>query len=673
MPIAGTRFAPVEEMIHGVLVRDPYRWLEDRSLPETEDWLRHQQEIRGTYLAGCNDLGKIRERVEMHLDVEAVDQPCRVGSRYFYRRRNQGQEQSCIYVRDGAIDRVLVDPGTEGSFVSVGIHRISTDGSLLAFDRRHGGEDRKSIHLVEVVSGAVLSDHLDRGYARGFVFASDNRGYFYCHDSSSNANEHTIRLHLFHKSGEDQVVFRKARSDGSRLVLTADHVHLGAIWINEVNGELLEDLWVANRRQPFEWHNVFSMKRLPFSPILKAGRVFALTQEAGSEWRVVELDTNGHELGDVFPKQPGVLRQLAFRNKRIFASFFQGMEFLLKSWSLDGEELLDVPLPAHGTVDLLTCPGDESSLFVSFESFALPPRLLEYDVHTNQLDTWHARPATNRADAYRIVDNAYAAADGVTIPLTLLSSETAHQPAPAIMTSYGGFGVPMTPRFSVLVTILLELGVVFAVPHIRGGGEFGRTWHEAGRGRNRQVSFDDFLSAVHWLFNEGVTTSEQLAIFGGSNSGLLVGVAITQRPNLFRAALCVAPLLDMVRYEHFANVAKWRSEYGTVHSQEEFAVLHGYSPYHRIAEGVDYPATLFVTGDCDERCDSAHVRKMAARLQERSAQRRPIIVDFCAERGHSPVLPLSVRINALSLRIAFLCRELRIPVRFGDHHETVHS
>ena len=266
--------------------------------------------------------------------------------------------------------------------------------------------------------------------------------------------------------------------------------------------------------------------------------------------------------------------------------------------------------------------------------------------------------------------------DGTLVPLTLVSfdrSADAATPRPVIMTSYGGFGVPVTPQFSVLVTMLMELGAVFAIPHIRGGGEGGKEWHYVGRARNRQLSFDDFIAAAEWLCRQGLTTPARIGIFGGSNSGLLVGAAMTQRPDLFGAVVCIAPLLDMVRYEVFDQAVKWRTEYGTVDDPDDFRALYAYSPYHRIAENVNYPATLFVSGDKDDRCNPAHVRKMAARLQGRSAQKSPVIVDYSEERGHSPVLPLSVRVPALARRVAFLCRQLGIPVASGGFDDMARS
>jgi prolyl oligopeptidase len=228
----------------------------------------------------------------------------------------------------------------------------------------------------------------------------------------------------------------------------------------------------------------------------------------------------------------------------------------------------------------------------------------------------------------------------------------------------------MTPQFSVLVAFMLECGAIFAIPHIRGGGEFGKAWHEAGRRRNRQTSFDDFLCAAEWLCREEITSPSQLAIFGGSNSGLLVGTAMTQRPDLFRAVICIAPLLDMVRYEHFDQALNWRKEYGTCESEEDFHALYAYSPYHRILDNVDYPAVFFVTGDQDDRCNPAHVRKTAARLIENTEQSKTVLVDYSCERGHSPVLPLSVRIDALARRVAFLGSELNLPLINGGSHET---
>jgi prolyl oligopeptidase len=231
---------------------------------------------------------------------------------------------------------------------------------------------------------------------------------------------------------------------------------------------------------------------------------------------------------------------------------------------------------------------------------------------------------------------------------------------PTIMTSYGGYGISMTPQFSVFAAFFMEKGCIFALPSIRGGSEFGTAWHEAAKRRKRQTAFDDFLSAAEWLIATGRTVSQRLAIFGGSNSGLLVGTAMTQRPDLFGAVLCMVPVLDMLRHHLFDSAHVWKQEFGTSDNLEDFRAQLGYSPYHNIRAGVEYPATMIVSGDADQNCNPLHARKMTARLQAASASDHPILLDYHPHRGHSPVLPLTQRIDALTDRLAFICHQLKL-------------
>jgi prolyl oligopeptidase len=233
---------------------------------------------------------------------------------------------------------------------------------------------------------------------------------------------------------------------------------------------------------------------------------------------------------------------------------------------------------------------------------------------------------------------------------------------PTIMTSYGGYGLSMTPQFRILVAFLIENGCLFALPNIRGGSEFGAQWHNAAKRRNRQTAYDDFLSAAEWLITSGKTVPERLAIFGGSNSGLLVGAALTQRPDLFRAVVCILPILDMLRYHLFDHGHVWQSEFGTADDPGDFVALANYSPYHRVQDGTAYPATMIVSGDSDQTCNPLHARKMTARLQAANTSRFPIILDYSVFRGHSPMLPLSDRIEGLTNRLSFLCDQLQLSV-----------
>jgi len=670
MSVVFAPFPPVEEEIHGIAVRDPYRWLEDRCLPETEQWIEQQKHRCGVYFSGCDDLSTLRNRVQHFLNVDVVDQPARVHNRYFYRRRSQDQEQACIYTRDADTgeERLLVDPAGEGAFTSVGIHSISADASLVAFEVKHDGGDTKEIRIVDVDSGRILPDRIPHGYARGFAFAAGNCGFYFCQESSSEGRKHTIQFHAFSNLTPDRVVFSCERTRQSRLTLIADTVYLGAKWIHDQGQELVCDLFIAPRLRDEDWRPVFRNRRPPHSPILYRGRIFVFCSESAPNGKIVELGVDGVELQTVVPENDVAPGQIAVARERFHVSYFKHGRSSIHRWTLAGNDAGEIPIPAGGTCSLLPSIGThENGIFCTHESFTDRLSIFEIEPESGRPLPWHCPTVSHERQHCEVSSLSFVARDGTAIPITLVLRERADQPKmrPVIMTSFGGFGLQMMPQFSVLVTIMMELGAVFAVPHIRGGGEHGRSWHEAGRRRSRQTAIDDFIAAAEWLCAEGITSPARLAIFGGSNSGLLAGAAMTQRPDLFGAVLCIAPLLDMVRYERFDCAARWRNEYGTVEDPEDFQALYAYSPYHHVLEEVNYPATLFVAGDKDDRCNPAHVRKMATRLQKRAAQHNTVLVDYSRKRGHSPALPLSIRVDALARRLAFLCRELGIDVPPG--------
>ncbi len=666
MPRMSAPYPAVEDIIHGVTVKDPYRWLEDRSLPETEEWLQNQKRRCDEYFAGCPDIDRIRERVREYLDVEVMDQPARIGEKLFFRRRARGQEQGCIYVRENGIDRLLVDPSPEGIFVSIGIHRISCDGRFLAYERKEGGEDTKEIHVVNVETSQRLSTYLERGFARGFVFTTDNRGFYCCHETPNATGDHEIRLRLFDESVEDQVVFRAARSHGTRLVLTADELNIGAIWYRNDQDCLRADFWMTHQCEPYEWIRVAARRELPFGPILKNGRIFALIQASNSGERLVELDQAGNVIKTIIPNEFGTLRNFVVGDC-VYALFYSERHFILRIWTFESVKLACLSLPHGVTVQLLPNYGDGKSLFFTTESFIDPVTVHEYVPSPSQTLSLHQVIVEMKSpSSLHIREEAATANDGISVPVTLVSSRPSTTASPTIMTGYGGFGIPASPQFSVLVSILLELGVTFALAHVRGGSDFGRAWFSTARGRKRQRSIDDFTTVAEWLFQEEIASRGNLAIFGGSNAGLLVAAAMANRPELFRVVLCIAPLLDMVRYALFDDAWKWRAEYGSNLDSGDFRALYAYSPYHHVQADTNYPAVLFISGDRDSRCNPAHTRKMTAILQNRVAQDRAVLLDYRGERGHSPVLPLTIRIDSLARRIAFVCRELNISWSRGE-------
>lgn len=661
----------VDEVLHGVTVSDPYRWLEDRDSPETEAWILSQKARLESYFSRLPCLDALRFRVSEFLNQNVIDEVAEIGDRCFYRHRKKNQEQACIWVKDRVTrkTRVLVDPNDQGQYISVRVRVISNDGSLLAYELRHGGEDKAAIHVVDAVSGRTLPEKLDAGYCRGFVFSTDNAGFFFCHELTSATGDHAIRLRRFGQGDEEgRVVFHQPRTAGSRLVLLSDDFHLGAAYVHEHASELVIDFFRTQRDQDKNWHCVFRNKPISCGPFLINGRILMLTEEGAPNGRIVELCENGSVRGVIVPESESRIDQLTVVGQTLHVAYQIDATMSAWAYSLTGKCLGRVHLRQNGSVTFLpNYSGHADRLFYSYQSFTEPPTIYAYRLKTGKSERWKSTRSAHRA-SYRILRRSYPSRDGTEIPITLVMGQD-HEPnavRPVILTSYGGFGVCMTPRFSVLVSILLELGVVFAVPSIRGGSDKSPSWYEAARRRKRQVAIDDFICAAEWLCSQHISSPDQLAIFGGSNSGLLVGAALTQRPDLFHAVLCIAPLLDMVRYERFGQARKWESEYGTVKDAEDFRALYAYSPYHHLDSERDYPSVLFVTGDKDDRCDPLHVRKMAARLQNRIVQTNPILVDYSSERGHCPVLPLSVRIDALTRRIAFLCHELNIALPLGD-------
>jgi prolyl oligopeptidase len=668
MSVGASNFRSAEEIIHGMQVRDPFRWLEDRGLSETQRWIDAQRASCEAYFAGCPALPILRNRVRMLLDTETLDQPVAAGEYRFYRRREQGREQASIYVCNttAGVERCLVEPSGWGPFASVTIHRVSDDGQMLAYEFRIGGGDAREIRVIDTRDARPVAEPIERGYPRGFAFSTYEKGFYYCQDALSLTGDLSIRYRSMLPASADRVLFSRPRTGTGRLTLIADEVQLGAVWIHSSGKDQLCDCFVAPRDNDLEWRAVFLNKPMPYYPILRNGRIFVLSHDGAPNGKVVELTVDGKEVRVTVPEAETTPRQMAVAGGRFFVNYVEGAHSVIRSWTLNGDPEEGIDVPKEGTIQILPqLIASADTFFFTHESFLQPPRIYEYAARMQTTTAFNEDAQSDEIRTCRVERVSFPSSDGTEIPLTLvaLPGTSFHQNQPVIMTGYGGFGAPLTPQYSVLVNIMLELGAIFVVPHVRGGGEFGSSWHEAARGASRQTAVGDFTRAAEWLCSEGITTPQRLAIFGGSNAGLLVAAAMTGKPGLFRAVLSIAPLLDMVRYERFDQAAKWRSEYGSVANAAEFRALLSYSPYHHVRRNIDYPAVLFVTGDSDDRCNPAHVRKMAARLQERAVQHHPVLVDYSAERGHSPVLPLSVRIEALARRTAFLCRELGIQVR----------
>ena len=663
---------PVTDVLHGVPITDPYRWLEDQNSARTRVWIERQNQYARAYLDNIPGRERVRDRIREFLSVENYDSLLIAGGHYFFRKRLPNQEQPCIYMREGAYgaDHLLIDPSDRGTgnYTAVIPLRVSPDGQLLVYEVKEGGERTGTFELLEIEARKRLPDLLPRGYLRGFTFAPDGKSFYYVHEAL-DAKRPFYRAAYQHRLGtqssEDREIFFAGEDKTIRLCLTSDRNRLGF-----VVHHFLEKTLIDIHLKPFEGDAqpvaIFRGIDYMLTPWLTDGKILAITDCKAPNRRIVEirLRKNGeHEWIDIVPETDTPICNWFVVGDSIFVSYIKEMAHRVLIYDFSGKKRGEMPIRSDDTIRMIGGSPENDELLFETESFTEPIGIYRYSARTNERTLWSKRIIPFDSADYSCSRIWFMSKDSTEIPMFLVGRRDVLERSgnPTIMTSYGGYGVSMTPQFSIFVAFLMERGCLFALPNIRGGSEFGIAWHNAAKRRNRQTAYDDFLCAAEWLLKTGRTAPGRLGIFGGSNSGLLVGAALTQRPDLFAAVVCMVPMLDMLRYHLFNNAHVWKEEFGTVEDPDDFAALAKYSPYHQVRDGVAYPATMIVSGDADRSCNPLHARKMTARLQAANVSEHPIFLDYSRFRGHSPVLPLGERIEALTDRMAFLCDQFQLP------------
>ncbi len=670
-----TPVEPVTEILHGVAITDPYRWLEEQNSPRTRKWLEEQTAYTRAYLDAIPGRAQIRKRVEELCAVESVSEPWKVGNRYFYLKRMASKPQPVIVMREGESgeenDLLCSARGSVGTTTAVSILRISRDGRLLAYCTREGGEDSCAVSILDVDGRAILPDSLPPGFLRGLVFASDSRGFYYSHEiiGASRPFHHSVFWHAFGTaSQEDTEVFFGGEDPIMQLVLygSFDGKRLG----------YLKHYRTDPKRNDFFVHDVAaggSPQALVdqieglFIPFLLENKVIALTDWQAPNCRVVAIDVDHPQREhwqDIVPQSNSRIHNITVAGDLVFISTVESIAARIDVFDLKGTRCGTVPLPSKGTAYLFQSRPDTDTVFYRFSSFDHPPAILRYRVVGGKQEVWEASNVPFDPASIKVEQVRYTSQDGTQVPMFLVcqNGPRASRSLPTFLTGYGGFGINITPQFAAYATYLLERGCLLAISNLRGGSEFGEDWHIAAKRHKRQVAIDDFIAAAEWLLAERHASPGRIAIGGGSNAGLLVGAALTQRPDLFRAVVCLGPLLDMLRYQKFDQANLWAEEYGSAENVEDFNVLQAYSPYHQVRDGIAYPAIMFISGDADTRCNPMHTRKMAARLQAATSSGHPVLLDYHRTWGHMPVQPLPKRIEALTDRLAFICHELDLNV-----------
>lgn len=661
MPLLNERHIIVHDTYHGKEIADPFRWLEERSSPETDRWIASQQRYAEAYFGRIPVCDHLESELSHRLDVETMDEPAYVAGTLFCRRRDQGQERSSIYARERGSSswRLLVDANDFAPSLSINLYRVSSCASTLAFLTRVGGSDQASVHFLNVITGDKFAAQLDRGYARGLVLCPSRDGFFYCHERCGSSESHQILFRSFSADGPPDLVFERPRSSASKLILSGDENCLAALHVYECEEKRLSDFWVCDSDNPKTWRVLFEGLPVSSLPFIASKRLFLLTRPNDGGFAISELDAQGRELRIVAEGANGEVRCIVSTETHLYVGLQRGMTTEIRYRSLRDSEGSTITADAGEVVRLLPSPMNSGAVFFTRESHINPPVVFSHEPNAGCTRVFGGETGGVRRYVF---ETSYAAGDGTSIPATLIGKREGIERQPTVVLIYGAFGASLLPQFSVLFNLLTEMGVILALLHVRGGGENGRAWHDAGKKRSKPVSVSDVIDGVAWLRQQPFVDPSRIALYGASAGGLLVASVAMKIPQQLRAVVSVGPLLDMLRYDKFGLARRWRDEFGTSESSEDFEVLLSYSPYHNVSCCSHRPAFLFVTGDEDDRCDPAHVRKMAARLMETSCGDQPVIVDYSAFRGHTPGLSLRQRVATLARRCAFLAKELDLNV-----------
>lgn len=651
---------PLVEQLHGHAVADPYRWLEDAADPRTQDFLAAQDALAGPALAALPGRTELGARLRELVDVGAVSVPVWRAGRRFTVRRDPGQEHGVLLVvePDGT-ERVLLDPAVrdEAGLTTLDAWSVSREGTRLAYQLSVGGDEESRLHVLDVDTGVTLQEPVDRCRYSPVAWLPGGDCYVYVRrlpPEGLPAGEEQLHRRVYrHTVGTDpdtdDVLLRaegmyddptfyfgaRVSADGAWLVVDGSPgtAPRDSVWIADLAGAgaLRPVLTQADAVRATAW--------------VEQGRLLVHTTDGAPRWRLCATDprTPGREhWSELVAEDPAsVLEGLRLLpDGRMVLARSRHAVGELHLHAADGRHLRELTLPGPGSLaglsvaDLRT-PGHPDEVWVGWTDFVTPTEVHHLDVRAGTRERVATAPGATTAATVHTQQVSYTSADGETVRMFLLSAgPTPERPRPALLTGYGGFSLSREPGYAAAALAWVQAGGVWALASLRGGGEEGEAWHRAGMRESKQNVFDDFHAAAETLVTAGWTTPEQLGIMGGSNGGLLVGAALTQRPELYAAVVCSAPLLDMVRYEQFSMGRTWNDEYGTAASATELGWLLGYSPYHRVVAGTAYPATLVTVFAADTRVDPVHGTKLVAALQHADTGPGPVLLRREADVGH---------------------------------------
>jgi prolyl oligopeptidase len=669
-----------QDNYHGVEIADPYRWLENPDSEATKAWIEAQNQVTKGYLDSITAKKQIEQRLTQLWDYEKYGSPFKRGESYFYFKNDGLQNQSVLYTLNSLDDeaQVLLDPNllSEDGTVALSGLSISDDGKLMAYGLSTAGSDWVEYRVKDIVTKQDCPDHLRWIKFSGASWTKDNQGFFYSRYNEPNEQTKLEDVNYYqklyyHRLGTDQaediLVYHRpdqkewgfsggVTEDGKYLIIS--------VWLGTDSKNLL---FYKNLEQPdSEIVELISEFEASYGVIDNDGDTLWIQTDLNAPCgKVIAIDLN-HPAPDnweeIIPEAQETLQSVGILNNQFIAAYLQDARSQVKIFNLDGTFVREVELPGIGSVGGFDGKREDRETFYTFTSFTTPPTIYRYDMVTGESKLFRQPQVDFNPDDYQTQQVFYASKDGTKIPMFITHKKGIKLDSnnPTYLYGYGGFNISLTPSFSVSNLVWLEMGGIFAVPNLRGGGEYGEAWHQAGMKDKKQNVFDDFIAAAEWLIANQYTSTKKLAIAGGSNGGLLVAACMTQRPDLFTAVIPAVGVLDMLRFHKFTIGWAWCPEYGSPDNEADFKTLYAYSPLHNLKEGTAYPATMITTADHDDRVVPAHSFKFAAALQAAHQGEQPVLIRIETKAGHGAGKPTSKIIEETADKWAFLVDNLGI-------------
>ena len=646
----------------GTEVADPYRWLEDDMSAETGEWVKNQNKVTFGYLEDIPFRAALKDRLEKLWNYEKISAPFEEGGATYYSKNDGLQNQSTYYrVNEDGEDEVFLDPNkfSEDGTISLGGMSFSKNGNIVAYSISEGGSDWRKIIIMDARDKTIMEDTLVDIKFSGMSWKGDEGFYYSSYDKpkgselSAKTDQHKV---YYHKLGtpqkSDALIFggtdaEKHRYVGASVSEDDRYLTISASVSTSGNKLFLKDLAQPNSPMKTIVGHTDSDTYVLDN---KGSKLFLVTNLDAPNQKIVTVDASNpspENWKDLIPEQENVLRP-GTGSGYIFATYMVDAISEVQQYDYSGKMIRKVDLPGVGTVRGFGGKADAETLYFSFTNYKTPGSIYTFDAKTSNSELYRKPAIDFNPDDYESEQVFYTSKDGTKVPMIITYKKGLERNGknPTILYGYGGFNISLTPSFNITNAVWMEQGGIYAVPNLRGGGEYGKAWHDAGTQLKKQNVFDDFIGAAEYLIENKYTSSDFLAVRGGSNGGLLVGATMTQRPDLMKVALPAVGVLDMLRYHTFTAGAGWAYDYGTADDNKEmFEYLKGYSPVHNVREETNYPATMVTTGDHDDRVVPAHSFKFAAELQDKQAGDNPVIIRIETDAGHGAGTPVSKRIE----------------------------